>query len=1010
MATLNVGAMAARLGLDPSDFLDKMKGVQGFNGFVSGEMARQWKKTGRDGQEGLRLIDEALGIHVARPVARIVSETFPALGKAMSSVLPTVAFGALGYAIFEFGEQVAQKMTEAKKKEEEYSDAVRKTQTVYAESAAQNEHSIDAVRAKLAGLKGDASAEFKFKIASIDSQNLADLAKQVDALTDAERREAAAAAERMGVWAKMAEIWHGITATDAQLGTEKIDAQVKAFQEHFADLARTDGLAGTTKAADYLNQQLAEAKKTLDQMHADAGKLITMPSVGMGAAPLTRALVTPEQIAGEEKYFDALKKSQALQQQIVKEKGDAEKEAAKIEAGAAHARELRTEIEAVQRLASSSQALASSEELAAAATAKGSAASIQAAAAAEAQKKIQDLIAEADTKFFSNTQQKIAATKQFQAALASAIPIIRAAALSEQTSKALEEYNRNVGELTTRSKERIAALEGEASAHGKVASEQAKELAGLIPLEEKLKALKDLAGGPAPAIGPPTANQAHVAEATAALAAARANIEQYVNPKIQTAAFSSELHKIQDEMKSLASGEISPWAKMDAEVVKLTRDLALTPPQIEQLRGALAGVQNVKIAGEFEKLAHQIELARVETTALSSASPFAKLDAEAQKLGREFGLLPPQIAQVRSALMELQSVENVGKAWLSVDNLNAAGAKMQELRQQMDALGRAQSTGRTDDGVSLSPDALAAVKLEMLDIAEEENKIALKTGDVNAGFQAWAVSLQKTASAGEVTFDALTQATKGFEDAATNSLMAIMTANRNQHQKLIQELDKMWSQYFDGLAKMAMKRGMDQLLAPLGKAITGGPGGQNQNDVQKQLAAGPGALFPGLLKSAGAAGGPGATGAASLTSAGTVLHSAATELLSAAAALRSSAGMPGAGGGSGPFASAGAGDDTVPNVPMFAEGGDATPGSSFISGEAGAEQVDLDRSGGAHITPLGFGTKSGDTHVYQDFTGAVVTDDLMRRADAAHMMKASESRMMQAMPAMQREINLRKRD
>ena len=136
MATLNVGAMAARLGLDPSEFMDKMKGVQGFNGFVSSEMARQWKKTGRDGQEGLRLIDESLGIHVARPVTRIVSETFPSLGKAMSSVLSSVAFSALGIAIFEFAQGIGRKIDEAKKKQEEYNDAVRHTKEVFGDVGA----------------------------------------------------------------------------------------------------------------------------------------------------------------------------------------------------------------------------------------------------------------------------------------------------------------------------------------------------------------------------------------------------------------------------------------------------------------------------------------------------------------------------------------------------------------------------------------------------------------------------------------------------------------------------------------------------------------------------------------------------------------------------------------------------------------------------------------------------------------------------------------------------------
>jgi hypothetical protein len=74
------------------------------------------------------------------------------------------------------------------------------------------------------------------------------------------------------------------------------------------------------------------------------------------------------------------------------------------------------------------------------------------------------------------------------------------------------------------------------------------------------------------------------------------------------------------------------------------------------------------------------------------------------------------------------------------------------------------------------------------------------------------------------------------------------------------------------------------------------------------------------------------------------------------------------------------------------------------------EKVDLDGSGGAHITPMGFATSSGgDTHQTFDMRGSVVTEDLMRRAEGAAAIHASEHRMMSAMPAMQREINLRRR-
>jgi hypothetical protein len=208
----------------------------------------------------------------------------------------------------------------------------------------------------------------------------------------------------------------------------------------------------------------------------------------------------------------------------------------------------------------------------------------------------------------------------------------------------------------------------------------------------------------------------------------------------------------------------------------------------------------------------------------------------------------------------------------------------------------------------------------------------------------------------------------------------------------------MWSDYFKNLATMGMKSLMDRALAPIGKAITGG--------MQKPGGTGAGTGLGAIL----GMGKPGAsTGTASLSAAGTMLTHAGTELLSAAMALRASAGVgggAGAGGGGGAFGDA---TEIGGAIPFFASGGDATPGSSFISGEAGAEEVNLDGRGGAHITPLGATAGGGDTHHYYDFRGAVVTEDLMRRSEAAHAIHASESRMMSAMPAMQREISLRKR-
>ena len=1001
MATLNVGAMSARLGLDPAEFLDKMKGVQGFNGFVSGEMARQWKKTGRDGQEGLRLIDEALGIHVARPVARIVSETFPALGKAMSSILPGVAFSALGYAIFEFAEGISKKMDEAKKKQDEYTDAVLKTKAVAAQAAADSQKTYYGLEAKQAHLEGDTQGESRYKALEANAESAEKMARYVESLVSAERRELDASLALMPVWSALGRIWHEIWTSNPQLGIEKVGDEIKIFEQKFADLSLQDALKGTTTAAKYLNDQLDESQTKIDGMlrkQREAANMAT--SNEMGAVTGFEGVAYSAEAQGPSDKEINAERERRRHLQDIKDQADRDAKNAQLqatidakEAGMRHEEQLRSEIEAIQRLGATSTAAAASAELLAASTGKGTTASIQAAAAAEAQKKILDAQAEANTKLFAGTHQPVGQDKSVQAALADYAVLERRNALTEQAAKAVEEFNRKLGAQGTHDNERIAALEEEADAHDRVATAQARELATLVPLQQNLQQLKDLyaslpaADKRAPSIGPPaTAAQGFAQQLARDISAAQSSLQgetekinKVINPKIETAAFSEEMQKVKEEMASLSGAEISPWAKIDAEVKHLTTDLHLLPEQVAQLRQALTGLQNVKIGAEFEKLGIQIKEEQASFAALSSGSPFAKIDAEVIKLNRTLGATPAQLALIRDGLIAIQSAQNAGKAFEAADVLNAGGARMLELRQQMDALSRASATGRTDEGTPLSADAIAAVRLEMQNIAAEEDKILLKTGGISEGIKAWGDELQAIKSEGEDVFALLSQASKSFEDDAAKSVLNILDRQRDEHHKAIEELRKMWSGYFNSLAEMAMKQQLARLLAPLGKAITG-PLSGNQQQAAPNLAP----TAPGSLTGLGAfLPKPGVSvGSATLSTAGTMLQSAATQLEMAASALRSSAmsaggavsgsGIPGIGGGM---------------IPFMAEGGDATPGSSFVSGESGAEQVDLDRSGGAHITPLGFSSaKSGDTVHYYDQRGAVVTDDLMRKADMARAM------------------------
>lgn len=265
MSTLNVGAMAARLGLDPSDFLEKMKGVQGFNAFATGEMKRQWKESSREGAESLRLIDESLGIHISRPITRILTQEFPGLAKGLQSILGVGVVGALGGVAIEVGEKIAKSFEKAKKAQEDFQQSTEKLKTTFEDIEASYAGSE-----KLRSLSGLSKTLFQ-----IDTSSLERVKKQLDELTAAAEANAAAAEKASGIWntfgAKADDMLHAFFSSDSQLGVEKINKKYDEIKQHIADIKNEnvgDPTAGLQKGLEYLNQQAAAAKKSLDDMKA----------------------------------------------------------------------------------------------------------------------------------------------------------------------------------------------------------------------------------------------------------------------------------------------------------------------------------------------------------------------------------------------------------------------------------------------------------------------------------------------------------------------------------------------------------------------------------------------------------------------------------------------------------------------------------------------------------------------------------------------------------------------
>lgn len=86
-------------------------------------MSAEMKRASREGAESWRLIDEALGIHLSRPLTRLVTQEFPAFASAMQSVLGAGVVGALGVAGIEFFDKLVKKIEEARAAQEHYAEA-----------------------------------------------------------------------------------------------------------------------------------------------------------------------------------------------------------------------------------------------------------------------------------------------------------------------------------------------------------------------------------------------------------------------------------------------------------------------------------------------------------------------------------------------------------------------------------------------------------------------------------------------------------------------------------------------------------------------------------------------------------------------------------------------------------------------------------------------------------------------------------------------------------------------
>src|ERR1700728_3753612 len=815
--SLNVGNISARFGLDPAEFLEKLRGVSGSTKFFSDEMRRSMKETSREGAESFRLLDESLGIHISRPLTRLLTQEFPAFAKGLHSVLGFGAAGALAAAAFEFFEKVAKGIEKAQKAQEELRSATLGVNSVFAQEM----------------------TAYKEKDKAISSA-----AEKVNKLIEAEEKETAAMLAASGPWSHMlatiGDFGHQTFSFQSTLNIEATSKQLDEFKRKFDSLALTDSIKGSHDAMKLLADEIATAGKNYDELKAKSAVPMKFYYSGPGAGPApTQNRITPEELSAADKYKDDLKKISDLWNTILAAVRGKEAESAALarqkEAAAAAASLSHTMAESIRKLEPETNPLKKTFN------------------------EIDGLMDKAEREFYELGKNSNSALQLRQA------------------EAALDSYESHLKRIYARAK------------------------------------------------------------ADADVLAAEAELPKTISPTGTAPQFAAP--------SAMPSG--LPMSEAGAKF------------------SAFAGDQ----AAQLKRAAEAYELT------MTAQDKYA--------LGvRELDLLV-QKGLISSA---------------------AQKAAMNELDQQ------------------LVKAATSTHKLQ-----EEMEKLLERSDSGAAGLKAWALQMQIAAAEnGKFVDSMMTAATNGAEDNAIKSLMDVLDENREGHRKLIADLEAMWSGYFRQLASMSMKHALDQMIAPLLNPITKNQ--QNAGQPQSGTTPSSSTSIWGKIFGVAAPKSPSAPGAPAsgdvLSHAGTMLQTSATALQKSAAALQSAAQTlsSSSGSGMGGGASAGGTDEggggtpwmsMLPALDTFsgykAAGGDVRPGSSFVSGESGAELVNLDRRGGAHITPLDATSGGGDTHNhFYDMRGSVVSDDLMRRTEGAAAIKASEGRMMSSLPAMQREINLRK--
>jgi len=259
-------------------------------------MSAEMKRSSREGAESLRLIDEALGIHLSRPLTRILTQEFPGLAKGLQSILGAGVVGALAVAGFELFDKIGKSIEKAQKAQEALKISSDNLTAVFAEEMASYKEKDKAVTAATGA---------------------------VNKLVEAQERETKAAQEAASPWGQLlagvGDFVHNITSLQSTLKIEEIDKQLAEFKKNFDMAALQDSVHRTQTAMKLLNDEITAAGKNYEDLKhkAETAPPQTFTETPYGAvANYSAPQVTPAEVAAAKAYAEQLSQIKTLWGQI----------------------------------------------------------------------------------------------------------------------------------------------------------------------------------------------------------------------------------------------------------------------------------------------------------------------------------------------------------------------------------------------------------------------------------------------------------------------------------------------------------------------------------------------------------------------------------------------------------------------------------------------------------------------------------------------------------------------